>query len=156
MLAFHCILQQLVGKQIFEPMKPGTHYSVPLGSKITFVEVEPLAQFSTGKMIPRLLISQGQRVLPAHANFRRHSFSALSQFPLHSQQAVGFLPPSRLNVCRKIKGCKKGIWGARITQSDPHSGSRVSRRRRVVRIRGRPINMRMGLSNPGKGRCRWL
>lgn len=71
MLAFHCILQQLVGKQIFEPMKPGTHYSVPLGSKITFVEVEPLAQFSTGKMIPRLLISQGQHVLPAHANFRR-------------------------------------------------------------------------------------
>ena len=33
----------------------------------------------------------------------------------------------------QIKGCKKGIWGARITQSDPHSANRVS-----------PINKRMG------------
>ena len=41
----------------------------------------------------------------------------------------------------QIKGCKKGIWGARITQSDPHSANRVS-----------PINKRMGGLNPEKGR----
>ena len=34
-----------------------------------------------------------------------------------------------LCVCLEIKGCKKGVWGqwgARITQSDPHSGSSQS------------------------------
>ena len=72
-----------------------------------------------GRLIRYLRIAQGQRVQPASPRQlppRAALFLALAAFQC--------IFPS-LYVCREIKGCKKGIWGARITQSDPHSTDRV-------------------------------
>ena len=135
MLASYSVLERSGGKQIFDP----------LDHTITFFN----------NSLTHLTSHESNRSLPI--NYSRTACAAYSrQLPPHGGtlstafQCIWISPsPSRSCLSRclsKIKGCKKGIWGARITQSDPHSTSRVSH------SRGRPINMRMGPPNPtGKG-----
>ena len=55
-----------------------------------------------------LLITQGQRVLPTHANFRRTAALFRRHF-----SAFGFLPPlldpASLDVCRKSRAVKRAF-----------------------------------------------